>query len=386
MAAVNVLRGITWGHSRGYLPLVAAAQRFAELHPGVEIAWEKRSLKAFEEFPVEQLAATYDLLVIDHPFVDYAARHDVFLPLDEHLSRGFLDDQAANAVGLSHASYEWKGHHWALAIDAATPVACWRPDLLARHGLERPATWDQLLLLARDGWVELPAAPINCLMNFYSLCRACGEEPFLGSERVVGHEAGAAALAALGALVSACDPDGLGRNPIDSYERMSRAGEQRAAYCPLTYGYSNYARDGYAEARLEFGDVVSFGDRGLLATTLGGTGLAVSARSLRRREAVAFAEFAASGTVQRTLACHAGGQPGHRSAWTDPENNRIAHNYFRSTLPTLDRAWLRPRFSGYLHFQECGGTLVHDVVAGRRSAREALLGLDGLYREALSHA
>jgi len=38
MAAVNVLRGITWGHSRGYLPLVAAAQRFAELHPGVEIA------------------------------------------------------------------------------------------------------------------------------------------------------------------------------------------------------------------------------------------------------------------------------------------------------------------------------------------------------------
>ena len=67
------LRGMTWDHTRGFLPVVATGQRFAELNPGVEIIWEKRSLKAFEEFPVEKLAADYDLIVLDHPFVGYSA-------------------------------------------------------------------------------------------------------------------------------------------------------------------------------------------------------------------------------------------------------------------------------------------------------------------------
>ena len=30
-------------------------------------------------------------------------------------------------------------------------------------------------------------------------------------------------------------------------------------------------------------------------------------------------------------------------------------NYFKNTLPALDRAYLRPRFPGYLHFQHHGG-------------------------------
>ena len=37
MPAVRRLTGITWNHTRGYLPLVATAQRFSEMHPEVEI-------------------------------------------------------------------------------------------------------------------------------------------------------------------------------------------------------------------------------------------------------------------------------------------------------------------------------------------------------------
>ena len=43
------LRGITWGHSRGFTSVVATAQRFNELNPDVEIVWEKRSLQAFAD-------------------------------------------------------------------------------------------------------------------------------------------------------------------------------------------------------------------------------------------------------------------------------------------------------------------------------------------------
>src|SRR5580698_6016574 len=142
-----VLRGMTWDHTRGYLPVAATAQRFSELNPGVTVEWEKRSLRAFEEFPVERLAADYDLVVLDHPFVGHAAKHRLFLPLDGEIPASYLDDQAANSAGGSHASYAFGGRQWALAIDAATPVAFWRQDLMSALGLAIPRTWEEMMAL-----------------------------------------------------------------------------------------------------------------------------------------------------------------------------------------------------------------------------------------------
>lgn len=380
-----ILRGMTWNHARGFDPMVATAARFQELHPGTEVRWEARSLKAFEEFPVERLAASYDLIVLDHPFVGYAAAHGPLLPLDEHLPAAFLADQAAHSVGASHASYTYDGHHWALAIDAATPVAFWREDLLGRHGLTMPRTWDDLLTLARAGHVEVPAAPINCLMNFYTFCLAAGETPFATRERVASPEAGRTALAALRELISLCDPGCWSRNPIASHDLVASAANTRVACCPLAYGYSNYARAGYAAHRLAFGEPPSW--RGApLRTTLGGTGLAVSALRPHRAAALAYARFAASGEIQRTLYAAAGGQPGHRSAWTDAANNAATGDYFKRTLPALDRAYLRPRHHGYMEFQAAAGPVVHAALRGTLPEDDALAQLDVLYRHSLAAA
>src|SRR5260370_11720801 len=126
----KLLKGITWGHSRGYTPLMAAAQRYTELHPGTTFIWEKRTLQQFADYPIEELAKVYDLLIIDHPWVGIAAATGAVLPLDQYLPAEYLKDQAENSVGYSHQSYYYEGHQWALAIDAATPVASYRPGLL----------------------------------------------------------------------------------------------------------------------------------------------------------------------------------------------------------------------------------------------------------------
>jgi multiple sugar transport system substrate-binding protein len=46
-------------------------------------------------------------------------------------------------------------------------------------------------------------------------------------------------------------------------------------------------------------------------------------------------------------------------AWLDAEVNRRSNSFFRNTLQTLDDAYLRPRFDGYLDFQDGGAVIVH---------------------------
>ena len=198
------LRGMTWNHSRGYTPMVATAQRFCELHYGVEITWEKRSLQEFADQPLDQLAECYDLLVIDHPWVGFAARAGLLLPLDEHLPAAYLEDQLAQSVGPSARSYSFDGHQWALAIDTATPVASWRPDLIA--GSELPRTWADLLILARAGRVVMPDIAVDTLMNFYMVCSTLGEDAAQSEERIASARVGVQALRMLRELALALDP------------------------------------------------------------------------------------------------------------------------------------------------------------------------------------
>jgi multiple sugar transport system substrate-binding protein len=109
MSASLILKGITWDHTRGFTSVVAAAQRFHELHPDTDINWQKRSLQEFADKPLEQLADEYDLLVIDHPWAGFAAESGILADLGALLSQEFLDDQAANSVGQSHVSYNFDG-------------------------------------------------------------------------------------------------------------------------------------------------------------------------------------------------------------------------------------------------------------------------------------
>lgn len=379
------LSGITWDHSRGLLPLLATAQRFAELHPGVEIAWQKRSLQAFADAPIAELAERFDLLIVDHPFVGHAAAHPTLLPLDDLLPAPFLADQAAHGVGASHPSYVAGGHQWALAVDAATPVSAHRPDLLDRLEVELPRTWDDLVALARRGLVALPAIPVDALMHLYMLCLALGAEPGAAADGLVDPEVGATALELLRELVAAAGPENLERNPIRVYEAM--VGGDELVYCPFAYGYANYARPTYARAPLRFGGLVDFDGR-RLRSTLGGTGLAISRRCRGDALDIAleYAAFVASADCQRGMYAESGGQPGHRAAWLDPEVNRATGDFYRRTLPTLDEAFLRPRFAGYVPFQDAAGQVVHAFLREGGDPAPAVSALNRRYREALADA
>ena len=375
------LRGMTWNHSRGFTPMVATAQRFAEFHPGIEVIWEKRSLQEFADQPIDGLSGRYDMLVIDHPWAGYASAAGLLLPLDEHLPAAFLADQAANSVGASHQSYCFGGHQWALAIDAAAPVASWRPDLMAAG--EVPEKWDTVLHGARQGGVLMPGIAVDTLMNFYMVCSTLGEDVCQREGYVVTLQAGVQALYILRELALVLDPVFWDLNPIGVYEAMTLS--DKYTYCPFAYGYSNYSRPGYARKPLAFGDMVELEGR-RCRTTLGGAGLAISSRCANLQAALDYAAFVADPVCQRTLYFEAGGQPGHRSAWTDDRVNSLCGNFFRNTLAALDRAYLRPRYPGYIYFQDRAGTPIRDFMRNGGDPRAVVAKLNALYHESQKEA
>ena len=350
------LSGITWNHTRGYLPMVATAQRFSELHPEVSINWQKRSLQQFADAPLTDLAARFDLMVIDHPAIGEAAHHNLLLSLDGYLPTEFMADQAMNSVGGSHESYDYEGHQYALAIDAAAPIAGWRPDLLALADAKLPATWEELLTLARRGIVTVPAVPIDSLMNLFMLANALGAEPFETAGVVIPKSQGTESLQRLRELVQLSAPGSLERNPIRTWQLL--ADSDRVAFCPFAYGYSNYSRPGYSANVLTTGSLVTINGKPL-RSTLGGAGLAISRTCKHLDEALAYAQYVASPQVQRTIYAYSGGQPGHRTAWQDQSLNAASNNFFFNALPTLETAWVRPRFRGFISFQETASNLVH---------------------------
>lgn len=368
------LKGMTWSHPRGYDPMVAASKEWAK-RTGRTIDWEKRSLQDFESFPVEELARTYDLIVIDHPHVGQVTSLGCLAPLDvpgREIERQAL---VSGSVGQSYSSYHYAGRQWAFPIDAAAQVLAYRADVI-----ERPEDWQTVVELAKAGKVVLPLKAPHALMSFFTLTanlgRPCATEDTPLADRTTGTKA----IEMLAEVAVHLDRSCFEMDPIDAYEAVSQS-DGELAVVPLGYGYVNYSIDGFRQRRLTFGDIPLLDATG---STLGGTGIAVSAFSRDLSAAVEFAYWVASESVQRCLYTASGGQAGHVGAWKDDAVNHSAGNFYRNTLTTLARSYVRPRFDGYMAFQDAGSQALATGLLERRPASAILADLEGLFERALA--
>jgi multiple sugar transport system substrate-binding protein len=374
----TTLKGMTWSHPRGYDPLVACSAIWRE-RCGVEIAWDKRSLQDFESFPVEMLAQAYDLIVIDHPHVGQVTAEGCLAPLDLPGREAERAALAAGSLGASYASYAWAGRQWAFPIDAAAQVQAWRPDLIARP----PAAWDEVRRLAATGSVLLPLRSPHVLMCLYSLtanlgrpCEAGGKGP------LVDPIAGQRAYGLLAELARLMSPDAFDMDPIAVLERMAEPASGISC-APLIYGYVSYAFEGFRKCCLAFADIPAAGGAGPVGSTLGGTGIAVSARSADVEAAIDFAYWIAGADVQRGSYAAAGGQPGHAAAWEDPAVNAPVLDFYIRTRATLEGAWVRPRHDGYMAFQQAASERLSRALKAGEGGEAAIDDVNRLFDESI---
>ncbi len=389
--AGRALRGITWDHPRGYAVLAELERLDAigDTRYGAvpaPLTWDRQPLTGFESGPIADLAGRYDLLVVDHPGLGpaTAALH----PLDELFRPSELAAWADAAVGPSFGSYRYAGHQWALPLDAAAQICLVRPGLM--DGRPPPATWQEVAAAAREIRVALALGGPHALLTLLAICAAQGVPPVAetgdGSPAdgfAEDRPARDAVLAALDLLTDVCaraDPALAAGGPIDVLEAM--AAEDAAACCPLVYGYVTYSEPGRRRHRLTACDAPAWQPGGRPGSVLGGTGVAVSRRvggedipAARAHVRRLLAEAVLAALVPR-----AGGQAALRVAWESAAVNAACGGFYRHTRATLDQAWVRPRFAGWIAFQEQGSAVVRGGLRRRTAPIQILRQLKLTFR------
>ncbi|HBY58209.1 MAG TPA: hypothetical protein DEH78_00195 [Solibacterales bacterium] len=360
------LRGITWAHSRGVTPLLAAAQAWHDLHPEVTITWDQRSFWGFGEGPLDEVSRDYDLVVFDHPHTGEAAHRGLLLPLDE------LASATGSCAGPSRESYECGGALYGLPIDAACQAAAYRADLLEE---DPPTTWAGVLSLARrTGQVRCSFSPMGTLGMFHSLTASLGAPAGRHTDHYVVPGAARDALDRLAQLFAACGPESLQHSPPRILAALATTGD--GLYAPLVYGYANYCRQGFAPHPLRFAPPPI----GLAGAVLGGAGLGIPVFTRHRQAAFDFAAWLISPACQLGLYFPAQGQPALRAVWEDAQANALTGDFFRTLLPVMDLAYVRPTHAGFPAFQSRAARLLHAVLLGQLDPSSALDSIDQEYR------
>ncbi len=377
-------KGSTWGHERGYAPLISLSESHSDLFPA-NVNWEVRTLQQFADQSIGDLAEIYDFIVFDHPWIGEIASKKYFYPLDELLSKDFLADQERNSVGSSYKSYIWKNQIYGIPIDAAGHVSAYRPDLL-RNGESIPDTWSNVLDLAKSQFqkgeprIALSLDPVNIWCLFMTLAANLKLKPYTDGSHIVPRQFGIQILEQIIEIAKYGPKEAYNWNPIQVLDAMSSADE--ILYCPSLFGYSNYSIAGFRKNLVEFSSIPD-GGFGKIGGILGGAGIGITKSCKNPEVAAKVIEIIASPKIQSTLYPFSGGQPGHRAAWLDSAVNKNTSNFYRNTLENLDNSYLRPTFPGFIELQTKSGDIFSEVIHGRSTPNDALDSVDQLYRDIL---
>lgn len=365
------LHGLTWDHPRGRVWLEAASALWRER--GVDVIWESQPLEGFESHPIDELCARYDLIVLDHPHLGDALASGSLQPME--LVLGEASPALAEAfVGPSLASYRLEGATWALPIDAATQVSA-RDSRMAEH---EPRTWADVVSLADDVPVALSLAGPHALLSLLSVAAALGAPPV--DEPGVPWLAGETVEEALGilhAVHARSDHSSAGLNPIGLLERVGS--DHPLAYVPLVYGYVNYARTSRS-VPVTFGDAPRATEDGVPGSTIGGTGVAVTARATITDPLREHLAWLVAASTQRHVIPELEGQPAAACAWDDAAVDDAAGGFYSATRATIEASVVRPRHAGFPEAQLAGSAIVRGALDGDIDDSEAAAQLTALAR------
>ena len=290
-------------------------REFERRHPGVTVVsepltWTSDEQHQFYVINLDGASPTFDVLMLDVIWVPEFAQAGWLLDLSPWVTR----EELAPHFPAAAAASTWNGRVWGLPWNMNVGVLYYRADLLARHGLTPPRTWEELVAQVGrvragerdprlDGvlWQgkQYEGLVVNVLEHFW----ARGTTLASDDGRVLPEpERAAAALAFMRSLID----EGVSPGWVTAAdEELTRRpfGDGRAVFLrSWPYAMDLFeAADSPVRGRVGIAAIPGHqgGSAGVGAT--GGSHLAVNRRTRHADTAVALVRFLASEHGQRAL-------------------------------------------------------------------------------------
>ena len=152
-------------------------------------------------------------------------------------------------------------------------------------------------------------------------------------------------------------------------------------FIPLVFGYVTYAAV-TAQRPVLFSEAPRIASGGRRGSVLGGTGIAISRKAKPDDALFDHLRWLMSPEIQSGFIPGHAGQPSARTAWHDPAVNAGSHDFYAATRETAESAWVRPRFDGYIAFQNKASAIIRQNLPDTTSAPETLRQIRSLWHAA----
>jgi multiple sugar transport system substrate-binding protein len=362
--------------------------RFQAAHPGVTVELEVGG--ATSDLQQQYLTtvlgsqdSAIDVMLIDVVRQAQYAAAGWAEPLDAHLGAD-RDRILADYLPVYAEANQVDGKLYAIPAFADALFLYYRKDLLAQQGLEPPRTWDELKASAKKiqaaaGRQDLQGlsfqgkpiegAVCTFLVPYWGAGGTFGEG---GGRFRLDHTAGEKAFG----LWQGMTQEGITKKTIaevatDDTRKEFQAGNVVFAVL-WAYGWSHFQNDADSEVQGKVGVVPlpAFAG-GEPATCIGGWQWAVSAFSANKAAAVDLVRFLSGPEGVKHLALKASNLPVLTAMYQDPEV-LAANPWFKDALPVVESARARPKSPRYAEISEAIRVNVNAVLAGVKTAPEAL--------------
>lgn len=272
----------------------------------------------------------------------------------------------------------------ALPYFADAQFLYYRKDLLEKHGVQPPKTWDELnagaqKIMKAEGNANLSGfqtagAPIEGTVCTYlvPMWGAGGSLTDAAGKLTLGTDAAKKPFQLWTDLkASGVTPPNLAEIPTDRIRQNLQAGN---LIYGMSWGYVWNRSQGDADSLVKdkVGVVPLPGfTAGSGATCIGGWQIAVSSFSKNKAEAVKFMRYLSSPEVSKMQAIAASHLPVFPDVYTDPDVLK-ANPWFKDALPVVRTARSRPVTPAYPRVSEVLRTNMNAFLAGAKTADAAL--------------
>jgi multiple sugar transport system substrate-binding protein len=285
------------------------------------------------------------------------------------------------------------GKAWAVPWYIDAGVLYYRKDLLEKYGYGPPATWDELVGIAKEvtkkepglyGFIWQGKQYEGLVCNVLEYIWSNGGEILTGDKPSALSEENVQALGFMRDLITRHGvTPALVLNAIEEPTRHT-FGSGRALFMRnWPYAWNIFEREGsLVKGKVGVAPLPHF-EGGESASTLGGWQLGINRFSKHRAEAERLISFLTSYEVQKQLALTVGYKPTRKALYDDEELKR-SEPFITGLYDVFERARPRPVSPYYMMITQVLQPEFSSVISGRSSPEEALGAIDSRLKSILS--